>query len=127
MISNIHCIFLIEIISISNKHLQEENNNENSNLTSTQNTGNQSDTNDSLLALAVALRSVSDVSPLQPTNLRQHLTTNRNFTSTTTSSISEKLLSPNLSELDTLTICNRPHRTSDLKGIYWILIFLCLL
>lgn len=115
-------------------HLQEENNNSVSNqqssinddtfnhnqllqsLTATQqNTTNHNDNNDSLLALTVALRSVTNVSPLAQQNLSRHLSHNRNFTATNPL-LTEKLLSPNLNDLDNLTISNRPHRPPDLKG-----------
>lgn len=115
---------------------QEENNNNNSlpnqhaindddytndnttqilqNLTASQNTAHQNDANDSLLALAVALRSAANVSPDQ--NLRQHLSINRNFTTTTPQSVAEKLLAPSISDLDSLAVNNRPHKPPDLKG-----------
>lgn len=118
--------------------MQEENNNNNSlpnqhavndddyndnttqllqNLTASQNTAHQNhDTNDSLLALAVALRSAANVSPDQQQSLRQHLSMNRNFTTTTSQSVAEKLLAPSISDLDSLAVSNRPHKPPDLKG-----------
>lgn len=118
--------------------LQEENNNNNSlpnqhavndddynndnttqllqNLTASHNTAHQNhDTNDSLLALAVALRSAANVSPDQQQSLRQHLSMNRNFTTTTSQSVAEKLLGPSISDLDSLTVSNRPHKPPDLN------------
>lgn len=119
-------------------YLQEENNNNNSlpnqhavndddynndnttqllqTLTASQNTAHQNDTNDSLLALAVALRSAANVSPDQHQNLRQHLSINRNFTVTTSQSIIDKLHAPNISDLDSLAVNNRPHKPPDHKG-----------
>lgn len=95
-------------------------------LTVTQNSlGVQNDANDSLLALAVALRSAANVSPVQQQNhLRQHISLNRNFTTVTNPLLAEKLLSPNLSDLDNLTISNRPHRPPDLKGKFFRNFFL---
>lgn len=82
------------------------------NLASTLNTDHQNDTNDSLLALAVALRSTSNISPIQ-SNRQQN--TNRNYTSTS-SLISEKIPSTNLNDLNTENY-NRQHRTHDLRGM----------
>lgn len=125
--------------------LQEENNNNNSlpnqhaandddytdsttqllqNLTASQNTAHQNDTNDSLLALAVALRSAANVSPDQQQNLRQHLSLNRNFTTTTAQSIADKMHVPSISDLDSLAINNRPHKPPDLKGKFNVCFFL---
>lgn len=76
---------------------------------------NNLDTNsDSLLALAVALRTTSNVSPssLIHHNGRINGSDNR-FTAT---SSLEKLLSPGLSEMDNLSINNAPHRTADNEG-----------
>ncbi|XP_055314872.1 ecdysone-induced protein 74EF isoform X4 [Sitodiplosis mosellana] len=121
--------------------LQEENNNNNNlpnqhtvnddeyntdsttqllqNLTASQNTSHQNDTNDSLLALAVALRSAANVSPdnhhHHQQNLRQHLSINRNFTVTTSQSLADKLHAPSISDLDSLAVSNRPHKPPDLK------------
>lgn len=133
MRNRIHTNFFILL-----SFLQEENNNNNSlpnqhavndddynndnttqllqNLTASQNTAHQNDTNDSLLALAVALRSAANVSPDHQHNLRQHLSINRNFTTTTTQLVAEKLLAPSISDLDSLAINNRPHKPPDLKG-----------
>lgn len=76
-------------------------------------------TNESLLALTVALRSAGNISPLNQQNLR-HLTQQRNvnhFTATN-SMHNDKMLSPNISDLNGLTISNstRPHRPPDIKG-----------
>lgn len=88
-------------------------------MTASQNTAHQNDTNDSLLALAVALRSAANVSPDQQQNLRQHLTINRNFTATNSQSVADKLHAPNLSDLDSLAVNNRPHKPPDLKGKFF--------
>lgn len=136
-----HCFkgFFFTILLLICFDLQEENNNNNNlpnqhavndddynndnttqllqNLTASQNTALQNhDTNDSLLALAVALRSAANVSPDQQQSLRQHLSMNRNFTTTTSQSIADKLLAPSISDLDSLAINNRPHKPPDLKG-----------
>lgn len=126
--------------------LQEENNNNNNlpnqhavnddeytdsttqllqNLTASQN-AHQNDANDSLLALAVALRSAANVSPdnhhhnhhhhNHQQQLRQHLSINRNFTVTTSQSLVDKLHAPSISDLDSLAVSNRPHKPPDLKG-----------
>lgn len=120
-----------------NKHMrtilfiqQEENNNSVSNDQSTNDSSyanqvlqsltqnaqaNNLDTNsDSLLALAVALRTTSNVSPssLMHLNVRTNGSDNRYAA---TSSL-EKLLSPSLSDMDNLSINNAPHRTVNNKG-----------
>lgn len=92
-------------------NLQQHNNAANRN--------DNNNTNDSLLALTVALRSAGNISPLNQQNAR-HLTHHRNgnhFTATN-SMLNDKMLSPNISDLDSLTISNtnRPHRPPDLKG-----------
>lgn len=109
--------------SLPNQHAvnDDDYNNDNTtqllqNLTASHNTAHQNDTNDSLLALAVALRSAANVSPDHQQSLRQHLSINRNFTTTTTQSVAEKLLGPSISDLDSLAINNRPHKPPDLKG-----------
>lgn len=109
--------------SLPNQHAvnDDDYNNDNTtqllqNLTAAQNTAHQNDTNDSLLALAVALRSAANVSPDQQQHLRQHLSMNRNFTTTTSQSVGGKLLAPTISDLDSLAVNNRPHKPPDLKG-----------
>lgn len=76
-------------------------------------------TNESLLALTVALRSASNISPLNQQSLR-HLTHQRsgNHFTATNAMLNDKMLSPNISDLDSLTISNtnRPHRPPDIKG-----------
>lgn len=88
---------------------------------------------DTLVDLAVALRSTESISPTdqqQPQQSQQHQqqhqhqhqsvrnvsSTCRNFT-VTNPLLAEKLLSPNLTDLDNLTIGNRPHRPPDIKGM----------
>lgn len=109
--------------SLPNQHAIDDNDYNNDNTTqllqsiaASQNNIHQNDTNDSLLALAVALRSAANVSPDQQQNLRQHLSINRNFTTTTSQSIAEKILAPSISDLDSLAVNNRPHKPLDLKG-----------
>lgn len=88
---------------------------------------NQSDTHDSLIALATALRSTANASPLPAQSsirqlnalsssaARNHFAANNNQ-----SLLNGKLLSPNISDLDNLTISSnsRPLRPPDSKGKY---------
>lgn len=98
-------------------NLQEENNNSVSNeqnssdssyanqvlqsLTNGSQGGSLDSNSDSLLALAVALRTSANAA-------------DGRFTSSN-SLLTEKLLSPNINDLDNLTISNTPHRMTD-KG-----------
>lgn len=81
--------------------------------------------NDSLLALAVALRTGGNASPnmLHNNHLHSHLNGRHNGVTVdstqrfVTNNSLEKLLSPNLSDLDQLTIGSVPsHRTNNHKG-----------
>lgn len=93
---------------------------------------NQSDAHDNLIALATALRSTANASPLpaqssirqlntlSSSSGRNHFAANNNH-----SLLNGKLLSPNISDLDNLTISSnsRPLRPPDSKGKYRINLF----